>query len=670
MKEYLRAKVLDVHNLFIEHPFFGPLLFIVLTTGLMLPPFGGASTDAIKYACLLLGFSFLGFSLRSNLQVSENIWLKTWILLWATWVTFSVVMARDKLFALIGNYPRYNSSWVVYVGFAVLVYAFVSLGRKYVKPLVILLTVCSFFIALFGILQTFGLGYYGGLESLLAVHPDRVPSLVGNPNFSSWYVACVLPFAIFGVINSKKVSSLIIWVLTIFISCWSLVLFASRGAILGAVIGVVVLLIFLALARHFKLVAIISLVGVCAILLFSGYYSVYRTADSVIVSNKTSIDISAYNRFVAWDMARIIWQSHKFTGIGPGNFDQYYWELLPSPLMGGAQYFDDAHNALIVLLVDLGLPGFALFLILFARLGLTVFRRVQKLKSMEWWMAGSAGIAVWLVACIFNPAVVALWVLLALLVAITILACEATQAEQSVTWTIKQTGRIFGVLCIFLAAGLVVGEYTLVYVISIDPYKTQYKEIIPKQYKLTTWARRLEPYNLEIGMANITTKIATGQTSGVDVDIAKVYALHPFSTRSAFIAAQVSFELWQKTKNDKDKEQSEKYLNFALKRSQGYPVVATWAAHYYWQLGNVTQSEKYARWSAGVQGSYFNWLLLAKQYQEKANLRGMIYALKIAQSSFPDNEEMKKMLIQLQEAKDPMAVRIIPGEFPVLTRLH
>ncbi len=671
MKEYIRQTVMRVHELFLEHPFFGPLLFIVLTTALMLPPFGGVSTDAIKYACLLLGFGFLGFSLRRNLQVHNYVWLNKWLLAWVAWVTCSVLFARDHLFALIGNYPRYNSSWMIYLGFGVLIYAFVSLGQKYLKPLIVLLSLCSFIIALFGILQSFGVGYYGGLASLMAIHPDRVPSLVGNPNFSSWYVACVLPFAILGLIKSRKMVSLLVWALTVFISCWALVMFASRGAILGAVVGVLVLLSFFVIAKYFKLASIVAIVGLCAVFLFSGYYSVYRTADSVAINTSANIDTSAYNRFVAWDMARIVWQAHPLTGIGPGNFDQYYWELLPSPLMGGSQYFDDAHNVFLVLLVDLGLPGFTLFMLLIAGLGLLVVRKCKGLRSLEWWMAGVAGIVVWLVACVFNPAVVALWVLLALMVAVTILACEHSHHDFSTTSPSRLFGFIGGIFFIFLAVGFVLGEYVLVYNISIEPYKVQYTDILPKQNKLATWAQRMEPYNLEVSMAKIDTNIQLGRTSGASFAIARAFALHPYSARSALLSAQVSHELWKKTQDSRVIPLTEQYLNLALKRSNGYPVVEVWAANYYWETKNVELSEKYARIAAGKKPDYyFNWLLLAKQYREKRNLQGMVYALTKAQALVPDSSEMKEKLAQLKVSKDPFSLNIVPVEPPFISRLH
>lgn len=670
MKEFARTLVIRVHRLFLEHSFFGPLLFIVLTTSLLLPPFGGVSTDAIKYSCLLLGFAFLGFSLRENWQVLGSTWLSRWLLAWVIWVSFSTLFARDPLFALLGNYPRYNSSWIVYVGFAVLLYAFVSLGQRYARALVVLLALCSFLIAVFGILQSFGVGYYGGLDSLIAVHPDRVPSLVGNPNFSAWYVACALPFAILGLIKSKNLVGVLTWLAVIFASCWSLVLFASRGAILGAAVGIAVLLGIFLVTRYFKLVMFTIIAGLCCVLLFFGYYNVYRTADSVIVNANSSIDASAYDRFVAWDMARVVWQNHKFLGIGPGNFDQYYWELLPSPLMGGAQYFDDAHNAFLVLLVDLGWPGFGLFVILIAGIGLTVFRKLKRNFSLEWWMAGAAGIAVWLVASIFNPVVVALWVLLAVLAALTILPLGFVPSVVRINWFAKFGLRTGAVMCVLLAVGLVVGEYTLVYVISIEPYKHQYAEIMVKQSKLTTWSRQIEPYNLEVNIAKIATDIASGHVEGVSVAIARAFALHPYSARSALLASQASYELWRKTQDEAARKQAEKYLVLALQRSKGYPVVETWAAQYYWQTGNVAMSERYARISAGSQGTYFNWLLLAKQYREKNNLRGMVYALSLAQSLVPDNQEMKTKLKQLKQAQNPKSLDIVPGDFPVLTRLH
>lgn len=661
----------SVHSQFRTSVLFGPLVFTVLTVCLLLPPFGGASTDAIKYAALLVGGALFCWTLRSG-PYATHPWAYRWVLVWVLWVSASTLLAGDRLYAFLGSYPRYNSSWLVYVLFAGLMCAVIGLGRKGERVAAGLAVLCGFAVALFGVLQAFGIGYYGGIESFFTVRAYRVPSLVGNPNFSSWFVAVLVPFGLLALSRARRLLPLLSWIGFIFLSFWSLVMFSSRGAILAAGVGVAMLIGVLFCLKKIRQASVVLGVAAVSVAIFYQYYTIYRPSIREDVVN-IAADSSASERFIAWHMAGEAWRAHPVFGLGPGNFDQFYWEKLPSTLMGGGQYFDDAHNLLFVLLADLGLPGFILFCALLGFAAVVCVAHLRSRHAEGWWPAAAAGVGTWVAASLFNPTVVALWVLLALLLGIIFVSHAHTAAREFRLSLPTRLGAVMcGVLLFWIAVGITAGEYALVYSIALEPYRPYYEDAANKQRFMTKWASRLEPYNLEIQYGALATKKQTPESlARMATDVRRAFRLHPESARAALLAAQIMADTYGKTKQDSDRAVSDAYLKEALEKSSGYPVTYVWAAYYYWTTGRVELSERYARIAAAKQPQYYyNWLLLAKQARERGNFQAMTFALSKAQGLVPGNQDLAKVRKQLATTKDVKSFDIIPGEPPVLVRLH
>lgn len=658
----------SVHARFREHALYGPFAFGLLTVSLLLPPFGGAATDAIKYAFLLFTAALVCFSSRKGMKGVSLPWLYKWIALFLIWLTVVTLSARDPLFAFVGAYPRYNSSWLVYSSFVGTIWLCIYMGGGLRATIERLLLGTSFCIAVFGLLQSFGIGYYAGIVSSLAATPDRVPSLMGNPNFSSWYVAAVLPFALFYLLRAGTFIRKMWWIAYIFLSMWSLAIFTSRGAIVAAVTGYCVFTFCLCFTRQWRVVATLVGFGLFSLVLFSGYYHIYRPQQT---SGFLAIqDSSANDRYSAWFIAGTVWAEHKWLGIGPGNFDQYYWERLPTTRMGGDQYFDDPHNVLLAVLVDLGAPGFLLFAVLLAAAAIVVLRQ---LHSREWggWAPAAAGVSAWFVSGLFNPAVIGLWLLLAILLA-NILSYSRNQGVTIFTHrSVSALWKILGLGLCALAASIILGEYALVYAIALESYKTN-PQAAHQQLKLTEFTARFVPYNLEVRAAAIFTKTRAGESAPVlRREIRAAFNLHPYSTRAGLVAAQLTADLWYRGHQAEDLDQADTYLQTALTRSNGYPVVGSWAAVFYWRTGRFDLAKRYAQYATYKQPHYLdNWLLLAKIYREENNLEGMQAALDKAQALIPGNVDLAKMRKQLRDARDVHAVELRPGELSTITRLH
>lgn len=667
-----RRGLQTLHIHFREVVLFGPLVFGLLTVVLLLPPFGGAGTDAVKYALLLCSLGLVGFSVRSGMKGAQLVWLNRWVIIFIAWITVLTVTARDPLAAFLGSLPRYNSSWIFFGCFAGTLWLCVFLGKELRGTLERLIMILSACVAVFGLFQSFGVGFYGGIGSTLSVTPDRVPSLLGNPNFSSWFVAAVLPFGLVYFFRAQTIWRKVVWGLFVFLSVWSIVIFSSRGSLLALLVGYVVFVGCMLFARRWRVA--LGLVGMAVLVVgvFGGYYSLYRPTGGSPIS--AIQDSSANERFVAWSVAGQMWSTHKWLGVGLGNFDQYYWELLPTTRMGGDQYFDDPHNVLLGVLAEMGLPGFILVTFLFGAAAVFVLRSMlAKPLAAELlsWPAATAGLAAWMVAALFNPTVIALWLLLAVLLASLYVEDQLRVLTLRFWWPSLVAWRLAGLVAVLLSMGILVSEYGLVYAIALEPYRS-YPEAMARQARVTRVAVWAAPYMMEIRYANIFSQIRKGASADlVRSRIASTFALHPYSARSALVAAQLSADVWHRDHQQTDLDTGDRYLAQALQRSSGYPVVESWAAIYYWRTERAPQAEQYSRFATYKQPRYLdNWLLLAKIYREKDNLLAMQYALDKAQELAPGNVDLAKMRKLLRDTQDVHAIELRPGELPTITRLH
>jgi predicted Zn-dependent protease len=113
------------------------------------------------------------------------------------------------------------------------------------------------------------------------------------------------------------------------------------------------------------------------------------------------------------------------------------------------------------------------------------------------------------------------------------------------------------------------------------------------------------------------------------------------------------------------------YLRAALTAGNGYPVVESWAAAYYWRTGRLDLAQRYAHYATYKQPRYLeNWLLLTKIYSQKGNLKGMEWALDKAHALVPGNLDLAKMRKVLRDTRDVHAVDLRPNDVSTIIRLH
>lgn len=670
LTDLLRRHVYSLRAALRESPVFGVLLLGLLGTALLFSPFGGTYFEAIKYPWaisitgLLIGMRvFRSADMRSAYGIISIAFL--------AWSVFAAIGSPSFIVALIGNFPRYNSSVLLFLFFVTVLWAAIHVVREgKARWLVGVLLSVGGFAAGFAVLQMYGLASYTGVESFFLAVPNRVGSLLGNPNFSSLFLACVLPFALVRALRAQTWGQRAWTVLLVFILCWSLALLASRGAILAAMVGVAPVIVWLIWLRRWKqlVLLVVGLLG--CMFLFSGYFFLYRgeTAATLV----TAQDTSAVDRYVAWDMARDLLVRHPWFGYGPASFQQYYWEYLPSGLMAQGLYFDDAHNTLVHIAAAVGLPGLLLFILLIA---LAAARAVRTLVG-QWHderasllVAAFGALGVWLVGSSFNPVTPALYMQLALVLAILYTGGLAdAEGSQPSSKAAQVPLRSIGAVLVVYGVCMIVGNQLFL-------VATRYhaRQDFSRAYMYTRLASRVDALSPLLKVA----RVATMQSAGVPLEqvrpaiqqlVGQSWATSP---RIALQIADIAGQVEMASGDPQDQRAVEQALALARQHGPTYPDAYVQSAYYLARFGKASEAVIYGQKGVLLQPkNYLTWLVMARAYQAANNVDGVVLALRRAQELRPHDKLLPILRRRLQETGDPLSINLLPQKTFVLLSLQ
>ncbi|MGP8330348.1 MAG: O-antigen ligase family protein [Methanosarcinaceae archaeon] len=267
----------------------------------------------------------------------------------------------------------------------------------------LILAVTALLLSIYGLLQFFRIdpfrsGLYPAAES-------KVIATMGNANSLAGYLATVFPFVIYYIVFSKKRFNTAFWQLSTIVVFITIILTLSRGAWLGLIGGLLILLfpkvktIWQGKLRKFFLISSITI----SMLFFSW------------VSYKINPD-SAIGRIFIWKISAKMIADHPVTGMGYGRYGveflNYQAQFFDEP--ENAKYFDradnlkGAKNEYFQIIAETGIVGFSLFLliiVLFYYFGYKVVKS-SKNNTKEYWsiMAVMASQSVILIhALVDNP---------------------------------------------------------------------------------------------------------------------------------------------------------------------------------------------------------------------------------------------------------------------------
>lgn len=644
-----------------QSPILGILSFTLFFVPLLFSPYASERFETVKFSLFIAGTgtALALFAVRRSWSVYGDrlMWLLFGLLLLL--VGASAVFSSDYINSILGFTSRLNSSLILYGGWVVFVALLLGvLNKDNTRSILALLVVSADTVAVFGILQSFGVGYYGGIQTLYQAVPDRVPSLLGNPNFSSYFIACVVPCMLLLASEARSRGAKLFFYLSLFASFWALAVFSSRGAILATGAAIILWLAYLSYQRRFRLLLGVFVGLIMSLVVFWGVFNLYR--PSVIAGTKSGSEENITNRMVVWDAARIMVEGSFWLGVGPGNFQTYYQQAQTSALSEVDGFFDDAHNWPLNIVATIGVPALlvmlAIFSIVLVRSAFTAIKRHDAVAA-----ATASALVGFIIASWFNPVTVSLWMLFGVLCALGLRASDSPEAPVVLVIRAPKfarvAGAVLGLSAVVVAIGLVTSDHLTT--LAVQRYLGQEydgaRDIAHKAFFIN-------PSNQ---LALFVEAAAAAHIPSVDPALVRgrvsvATGLHPTTARSFLLASNVYWTLYSRTRDKRDLDSA---VHAAEQNIRLAPYLApsyTHAALYSLRTGDTTQAVRFVRQSLSLNSRQFPaWLILANIYQRQGQKPELLMALSKAADLNPLQPQLQVLVKQVERSSSDQ-IKAIP----------
>ncbi len=566
----------------------------------------------------------------------------------------STIFSLGPLVSLVGWYSRFTSSllfsclWVSWIIILTL-----TLDRQKIIFLLKALTVAGLAVAVYGIFQQQGIGFYGGINQPIR---SLAPSFLGNPNFSSMFLAGIIPLAIASLVVAPSRRARYVYGVSIIVMVWALMGFSSRGAIVGMLAAVAAFGVLAAyLDRKRWLFGGLMVFILVAAGFFYTFYIVNRpdTAQEVVsLSDQTSSF-----RWLAWNDALEIIRDQPLTGTGPGNFLAGF-RLLGDQALALNERFDDPHNIFLHIGGSVGLPALAAFL------GILVFvvvrgwlaLRVTRDPLIVGLVASLAGV---LAAGSFNPVTIPLWQLMALALAGIIVLSYQAKGYPVPRW-FKPVGITVACALFVYCAGFVAAD-ALTYQVFTSYNNKQY----PKTVRYAQLTRYLNPVLTLPRQYEIAARIRLGYDPVRTRElIANTERLNPKLADLQRRQAVLFFMLYTQTNEEQDKRGIYDAIEQTFLLEPNHAQTEGTFAYSYFRLDDYEHMIGHLRRALILNpNDFYSWILLARHYQLQDDKPKMLFALEKAYGINPETIVFKNFL-QTIRAADSVKDIHFPVVFP------
>ncbi len=219
----------------------------------------------------------------------------------------------------------------------------------------------------------------------------RISGTLGNPPFLASYLLLIVTIGLILVSRTQKNSLRICYAVAVILNLIVIYLTSSRGAILAALIGFAILLLYYISEKYNRhnekwlkkrIVACIAfLVILAVVIMLLANIEFIRTDRTISRFASLFTDRSVETRFDAWKMALQGIKQRPLLGWGQENFISLY-TIVPIPFTEEHAWVDRAHNILIDWLVNAGFLGLISYLAIFIS-AVTVLTRAVKRRTVQ-----------------------------------------------------------------------------------------------------------------------------------------------------------------------------------------------------------------------------------------------------------------------------------------------
>lgn len=561
--------------------------------------------------------------------------------------TIGLGFSYDLSNSIFGIFPRYTGSYIFFISWIASTILFGCIAPQKLLTLFKFYVILAVPIGAWGIIQSFGLGYYPGIDAPIRI---LAPSFLGNPNFSAMYVAAALPLVLWMLSTAKTKVSQYAYLFSVGVMLVSLVIFNSRGALLGAAIGIAAYAVGLMINRSWKQLAIVV---VAAGLLFSSFaVFYYQTRVNVVTSQSDITEQTISSRLVLWEVTTSYIKQHPIFGTGFGNFFIAF-RSNNHPALANQEWFDDAHNFILHIAATNGVPAALVFLFLF---GYAIYICVKQYRSetepgLDF--AVGAGILAWLAVGSFTP------VSLPNLLFIALLFVVAWQGKPS---RIHYTPTIPVKVLTIVVAGLII--LLGLCMLSSELFLWQSKMATEKgnnalSSRLSNDAFRAFPINTNAYINYMDNEMKLGHYNAVEQTLPVFLAQHPASSGLYQVAVNYYSRLYQETGDHKYKTLMYAAISNMVFYNANYANPYRVAALQLVYQHDYVNALPYAQKAAVLDGKDYNtWILVAKIHYELKNYHATYLALQQAYKILP-TPPVKSSLAKFKAAKPISAI-----EFP------
>jgi len=213
----------------------------------------------------------------------------------------------------------------------------------------------------------------------------RLDSTFGNASYLAIFVIFQLFMLAVLYIRSPRSNIKFLYLALAVINLPILYYTATRGAILGFLVGLVVFGIVCGLLTKNKNIRRFSLGTIIAVILIVGIFMIMRDssfiAKSPVLNRLASISFTektVESRFLIWNMSIEGFKEHPILGWGPENYNLLFSKYYDPRLWGQEQWFDRAHNVFFDWLTSAGILGLLAYLSIFATALFMIWKLYKK----------------------------------------------------------------------------------------------------------------------------------------------------------------------------------------------------------------------------------------------------------------------------------------------------